>query len=273
MGANAAEGDLSQQTQRKSRSLWLKLLYPGVRAFINVMPDALQVNMLVNTMALDHKDEELIEFSVAYIRSMEQQEHIKWGGLDPILDMFGTNYIEALDRHIPDMDKKKNWTASDSVLTIFNSASPKECRSWADQQWMDNKFCWDQYITESVWAIKDGGLIEDIMAKLKEKLAADPWVRGDPSRFTDHLSFLTMQNESKFERDQYFQEAREYLNAFPVGTVSIFGPATADFWWPDTVGSAANAKWTSFLIAISISSRRATCIPGCEALRLWAIWN
>jgi len=25
--------------------------------------------------------------------------------------------------------------------------------------------------------------------------------------------------------------------------VSIFGPATADFWWPDTVGSAANAKW------------------------------
>ena len=157
--------------------------------------------------------------------------------------MFGSNYLEALDKYIPDMDKKKNWTASDSVLTIFNSASPKECRDWASQQWMDNEFCWDQYVTESVWAIKDGGLIEDIMAKLKEKLAADPWVRGDPSRFTDHLSFLTMQNESKFERDQYFQEAREYLNAFSVGTVSIFGPGTADFWWPDTVGSAANAKW------------------------------
>ena len=83
------------------------------------MPHAYQVNMLVNTMALDHKDEELIEFSVAYVRSMEQQEHIKWGGLDPILDMFGTNYTEALDRYIPDMDKKKNWTASDSVLTFF----------------------------------------------------------------------------------------------------------------------------------------------------------
>ena len=131
------------------------------------MPDALQVNMLVNTMALDQKDEEFIDFSVAYIRSMEQQEHIKWGGLDPILDMFGPKYLDALDRYIPDMDKKKNWTASDSVLTIFNSASPKECRSWADQQWMDNKFCWDQCVTESVWAIKDGGLIEDIMAKLK----------------------------------------------------------------------------------------------------------
>ena len=77
MGANAAEGDLSQQTQRKSRSLWLKMLYQGVRAFINLLPDAYQVNMLVNTMDLDHKDEELIEFSVAYIRSMEQQEHIK----------------------------------------------------------------------------------------------------------------------------------------------------------------------------------------------------
>ena len=73
MGATAAEGDLSQQTQRKSRPLWLKMIYQGVRAFINLMPDALQVKMLVNTMALDQKDEELIQFSVAYIRTMEQQ--------------------------------------------------------------------------------------------------------------------------------------------------------------------------------------------------------
>ena len=81
------------------------------------------------------------------------------------------------------------------------------------------------------------------MAKLKEKLAADPWVRGDLSQFTDHLSFLTMQNEKKGGREKQFRDAREFLNAFPVGAVSMFGPATADFWWPDTAGSAANAKW------------------------------
>ena len=42
------------------------------------MPDALQVNMAVNTLDLDQKDEELVQFSVAYIRTMEQHEHIKW---------------------------------------------------------------------------------------------------------------------------------------------------------------------------------------------------
>ena len=125
-------------------------------------------------MDLDQKDEDLVQFSVAYIRSMEQHEHVKWGGLDPILDMFGSNYLEALDRYIPDMDKKKNWTASDSVLTIFNSGSPKDNRSWADEQWMYNKYVWERYITESIWAIKDSGHIEDIMAKLQQALADDP---------------------------------------------------------------------------------------------------
>ena len=52
-----------------------------------------------------------------------------------------------------------------------------------------------------------------------------------------------MQNENKYERNDFFQEASEYLGRFPVGTVSIFGPATADLWWPDTVGSAGNATW------------------------------
>ena len=243
MGANAAEGDLSQQTQRRTRNPWLKMLYQGVRAFINLMPDALQMNRAVNTMDLDQKDEDLIQFSVADIRSIEQHEHIKWGGLHPILDMFGSNYLEALDRYIPDMLPKKNWTASDSVLTIFNSGSPKDNRSWADEQWMDNKYVWERYITESVWAIKDSGQIEDIMAKLQQAMADDPEVRGDPSRFTDHLSFLTMQNENKYERNHFFEEASEFLGRFPVGTVSIFGPATSDIWWPDTVGSAGNAKW------------------------------
>ena len=242
MGANAAEGDLSQQTQRRTRNPWLKMLCQGVRAFINLMPDALQMNRAVNTMDLDQKDVELVQFSVAYIRSMEQHEHIKWGGLDPILDMFGSNYIEALDRYIPDMLPKKNWTASDSVLTIFNSGSPKDNRSWADEQWMDNKYVWERYITESVWAIKDGGHIEEIMAKLQQAMAEDPEVRGDPSRFTDHLSFLTMQNETKYERNRFFEEASQFLAQFPVGTVSIFGPGAADTWWPDTVGSAGNAK-------------------------------
>ncbi len=66
MGANAAEGDLSQQTQRRNRNPWLKMLYQGVRAFINLMPDALQVNMAVNTMDLDQKGGGSIQFSVAY---------------------------------------------------------------------------------------------------------------------------------------------------------------------------------------------------------------
>ena len=209
------------------------------------MPDALQMNRAVNTMDLDQKDEELVQFSVAYIRSMEQHEHIKWGGLDPILDMFGSNYIEALDRYIPDMLPKKNWTASDSVLTIFNSGSPKDNRSWADEQWMDNKYVWERYITESVWAIKDGGHIEEIMAKLQQAMAEDPEVRG-PANFWD--SFLSELSASS-----------ALVLLIPGGLILLVA-----------LGMRNGINCRTFTLA---SLPRTTCIHGFVAQHPWEIWN
>ena len=91
--------------------------------------------------------------------------------------------------------------------------------------------------------IKDGGQIMDIVKALQEILEADDEVRGDPGKFQDHLSFLSMMNEKKHWLGETFTQANEYLARFPVGTVILMGPATSDMWWPDTKGSAANQKW------------------------------
>ena len=36
------------------------------------------------------------------------------------------------------------------------------------------------------------------------------------------------------------------MEKFTVGAVSIIGPAEADLWWPDCVGSSSNNKWTEW---------------------------
>ena len=94
-----------------------------------------------------------------------------------------------------------------------------------------------------MWCIRDAGKIEDIVKRLKEAVVDDPEVRGDPSRFTDHLSFLSCQNEQKCDRDPFLKACGQFLAEFPEGTVSIFGPATADTWWPESIGSAKSVKW------------------------------
>ena len=83
----------------------------------------------------------------------------------------------------------------------------------------------------------------DIVKALEKLLETDDEVRGDPDKFQDHLSFLSMMNEKKGCLSPTFTYANEYIAIFPVGTVMLMGPADADMWWPDTKGSAANQKW------------------------------
>ncbi len=100
VGALAAEGDLAQQGnqwQRPERSLWLKLLYKGLRAFINLMPEAFEVNRGVNMMNLDQDDEQLVEFSKAYILARQTKEHIKYRNLGVIMSMFDKDMLPYLD--------------------------------------------------------------------------------------------------------------------------------------------------------------------------------
>ena len=192
MGQIAAVGDHLQQlgNQRKHRNPWLKMLYQGIRSLISLMPNSYNVNIAVNEMRLDEEDKDLIEFSVSYVRAMEASGHIVWRDLGACLDLLGPTY--SADRFIPDLSPKRNWTAADSVLHLFND-NKKETRhrSWAHEQWQDNQFVWGRYVTDSKWAIKDGGQIMDIVKALQEILEADDEVRGDPGNFQDHLSFLS----------------------------------------------------------------------------------
>ena len=56
MGEVAAVGDHLQQSaesQPRSRNPWLKMIYQGLRAMINLMPNSYQINQNVNYMELD----------------------------------------------------------------------------------------------------------------------------------------------------------------------------------------------------------------------------
>ena len=124
--------------------------------------------------------------------------------MDVILGMFSNDNLLYVDQFIPDLAPKKQWCASDSVLSIYNSASPKEMRPWTEQ-WAENSYVHDKFISESIWCIRDAGKIEDILKCLKEALDKDPDVRGDPSRFTDHLTLFSCQNEQKWGREGFFK--------------------------------------------------------------------
>ena len=80
----------------------------------------------------------------------------------------------------------------------------------------------------------------DIVKALEKLLETDDEVGGDPGKFQDHLSFLSMMSEKKGGLGPTFTYANEYLAKFPVGTLLLIGLADADMWWPDTNGSAAN---------------------------------
>ena len=102
----------------------------------------------------------------------------------------------------------------------------------------------DKFITESVWCIKSKWEINNIVDCLKEALNNDPHVRGDPSRFSDHLTLFSCQNENKYGREDNFKACGQYLSQFPEGCVSVFGPATAATWWPKNgPDNAGNIKW------------------------------
>ena len=143
MGQIAAVGDHLQQlgNQRKHRNPWLKMLYQGIRSLISLMPNSYNVNIAVNEMRLDDEDKDLIEFSVSYVRAMEASGHIVWRDLGACMDMLGNTYSGDLDRYIPDLAPKRNFTAADSVLHLFNdNKKDTRHRSWPHEQWQDNHF-------------------------------------------------------------------------------------------------------------------------------------
>ena len=245
VAASAAEGDLVQQgiqVQRPTRSPWLKLLYKGLRAFISLMPEAFEHNRIVNGMNLDNDDEALVQFSKAFILAKESTGDIKYRNLGPIMSLFDKDMLPFLDKYVPDLKPKKQWAAADSVLSLYNSASPKTMRTW-QAQWEENDFVHKPFISESVFCICPSGEIMDIIGGLKKALNDCPHAMGDPQRFCDHLTLYSCQNENKFGRDDKWRACAEYLSLFPEGCVSIFGLATSATWWPKKgPDNAANMK-------------------------------
>ena len=148
VAAFAAEGDLEQQgTQRQNpaRSPWLKLLYKGLREIISLMPEALENNRIVNGMCLGQDDDALVDFSKAFITSKQTELEIKYPNLQPILDFYDKDPAAGdrshLDAFFPDLNKKKAWIASDSVLHLYIPDKPKEFRKLTEQ-WRENSRVW-----------------------------------------------------------------------------------------------------------------------------------
>ena len=174
MAKVAAGGDSLRQ--------WKSLVYQGLRAAVNLMPDSYQSNQVLNSMTLKDDLDALCGFTSAYLRKVQSEGHIKWRYLDAVIEVLAATRAGTLDRFIPDVAPKKNFTASESVLTLFNDwCGPT--RTW-ETMWDDNKQIWAQHICESHFAVRDSATITEICAGLQSILSQHASVSGDPSGAT-----------------------------------------------------------------------------------------
>ena len=142
VAAFVAQGDLEQRgTQNPSRSPWLKMLYKGLRAFMSLMPEAIENQRMVANLGLEYDDDALVDFSKAFITSKQTELEIKYPNLQPILSLYdkvpAAGDRSHVDAYFPDLNKKKLWIACDSMLELYNSDKPKERRTF-DEQWQEN---------------------------------------------------------------------------------------------------------------------------------------
>ncbi len=151
------------------QSQWNSLVYSGLRAAVNLMPDSYQFNQVLNSMTLKDDMDELCGFASAFFRKVQSEGHIKWRYLDAVIEVLANTRAGSLDRFVPDVAPKQNYTASDSVLTLFNSWSGPT-RTW-ETMWDENKQIWAKHISESHFAVRDSATITEICAGLQSILS------------------------------------------------------------------------------------------------------
>ena len=172
LGQVAAGGDSLRQSQ------WNSLVYSGLRAAVNLMPDSYQFNQVLNSMTLKDDMDELCGFASAFFRKVQSEGHIKWRYLDAVIEVLANTRAGSLDRFVPDVAPKQNYTASDSVLTLFNSWSGPT-RTW-ETMWDENKQIWAKHISESHFAVRDSATITEILRGLTIDFVTTCVSRGRP---------------------------------------------------------------------------------------------
>ena len=80
---------------------------------------------------------------------------------------------------------------------------------------------------------------------------------------------MSAMNEKRGGAEDTFAKVRDELEKFAVGTVSIIGPAEADLWWPDCVGSSSSETWTkrSYTYFEALTSGKHPYIRGSAPLK------
>ena len=172
VGQVAAGGDSLRHSQ------WNSLIYLGLRALVNLMPDAYQSNQVLNSMTVKSNLDELCGFTSVYLRKVQSGGHIQWRYIDAVIEVLGATRAGSLDRFIPDIAPRKNYAASDSVLTLFNGWSGPT-RTW-ETMWDENKQVWAKDISESHFAVRDCATIKEICAGLQSIVAEHAVAGGRP---------------------------------------------------------------------------------------------
>ena len=231
MGQVAAGGD-------SLPSAWSSLLVNGTRAAINLMPHSFRYHQAFSLV--DHRDfEETCKITTAFLTSCQHNGDLQWSYLDGCIQVL--NNCDDLNRFIPYDGPRVQYVASDSVLTLRNTDKPP-FRHW-ETLWGENRQVWAKHISKSTFAVRDCGLVTDICAGLQSILAENDPAGGDPSAFSDHITFMSMMNEKRGDAAPSFSRVREALDKFSPGAVAIFGPGDADMWWPDCAGTSSNKTW------------------------------
>ena len=226
----------------------MSLISEGLRALVNLMPDSFAGNLMVNALISDpwggHPKSKLTEVAratAALLRKHSETGDLKWGYTDIAIKVLEDVGDGSLDGFVPRMEPFNLFGASDSTLTMYNV---NQTRTW-QQMWNESRQLWGQHVREAHFSVVNCGKIRQIHAGLEAVLRDnDSTNRGNPSTFSEQLILISAMNERTNSQEWTFDEVKEKLDAFPIGTVAIFGPGEADHWWPNQIGSDFSKKWS-----------------------------
>ena len=106
------------------RTKWHGVITDGLRALINLMPNAYEGNQIINVILADSwtKDDlnTMCAFTAKTLRKNESEGHIKWNYMDAVCNVLENTKAGSLTHFVPEATPLKVYGASDSTLTMFN---------------------------------------------------------------------------------------------------------------------------------------------------------
>ena len=144
------------------RAKWHGVISDGLRALLNLTPNAYEGNQIMNVILTDNWTnndlDTICAFAAKTLRKNESEGHFKWNYTEAVCNVLEDSKMGTLDHFIPEVTPLKVYGTSDSTLTLYTKSIP---RSW-ETMWNEYRQIWSRHIAQAHFSVKDGAKIVEI---------------------------------------------------------------------------------------------------------------